>query len=191
MSSRSPSATYLAKAVAHEVGWDSGKPIHLNWLIFVTVAVWPVVFAIYGLYDLRRPTHATTEFQRLFNALLMSLLLVVLITFVIDIDVSHGFIVWLLGFSLVTIITGRLVTRRLTHALNARAITSQVTLIAGTNDEARALARTLLRRPWMGYRVCGFVELAPSGLDSMDGLPVFGTVDEHRGHQHRHMAYGQ
>jgi hypothetical protein len=29
-------------------------------------------------------------------------------------------------------------------------VTSQVTLIAGTNDEARALARTLVRRPWMG-----------------------------------------
>jgi exopolysaccharide biosynthesis polyprenyl glycosylphosphotransferase len=53
-----------------------------------------------------------------------------------------------------------------------------VTLIAGTNDEARALARTLLRRPWMGYRVCGFVELTPSGLNSMDGLPVFGTVEQ-------------
>ena len=56
-------------------------------------------------------------------------------------------------------------------------MTSQVTLIAGTNDEARALARTLQRRPWMGYRVCGFVEVAPSGLEVMDGLPVFGTVD--------------
>jgi exopolysaccharide biosynthesis polyprenyl glycosylphosphotransferase len=171
-------STYLAKAVAHEIGWDSGKPIHLNWLIFATVTVWPLVFATYGLYDLRRPTHATAEFQRLFHALLMSLLLVLLITFMADINVSHGFIVWLFGFSLVSIITGRLATRGLTHALNAREITSQVTLIAGTNDEARALARTLLRRPWMGYRVCGFVELTPSGLKSMDGLPVFGTVEQ-------------
>jgi len=29
----------------------------------------------------------------------------------------------------------------------------------------------------MGYRVCGFVEVTPSGLDVMDGLPVLGTVD--------------
>lgn len=171
-------STFLAKAVAHEVGWDSGKPIHLSWQIFATVAVWPVVFATYGLYDLRRPTHATAEFQRLFHALLMSLLLVVLVTFLTDINISHGFVVWLFGFTLVSVITGRLATRGLTHALNARAITSQVTLIAGTNDEARALARTLLRRPWMGYRVCGFVELTPSGLNSMDGLPVFGTVEQ-------------
>ena len=91
----------LAKALAHEVGWDSGKPIHVNSLTFLTVAVWPVVFAIYGLYNLRRPTHATAEFQRLFNALLMSALLVLLITFVAKIDISRSFFAWLLGFSLV------------------------------------------------------------------------------------------
>ena len=143
------------------------------------MAVWPVVFAIYGLYDLRRPTHATAELQRLFNAILMSVLLVVLITVARDRSTSRAsFIVWLLGFGLVAVIGGRLITRRIGHALNARAITSQVTLIAGTNDEARALARTLLRRPWMGYRVCGFVEVTPSGLEIMDGLPVFGTVDD-------------
>ena len=50
--------------------------------IFLTAAVWPVIFAIYGLYDLRRPTHATAELQRLFNGVLMSVLLVVLITFI-------------------------------------------------------------------------------------------------------------
>jgi FlaA1/EpsC-like NDP-sugar epimerase len=68
--------------------------------------------------------------------------------------------------------------RRLTHGLNSRAITSQMTLIAGTNDEARALARTLQRRPWMGYRVCGFVEVTRSGLGVMDGIPVLGTVED-------------
>jgi exopolysaccharide biosynthesis polyprenyl glycosylphosphotransferase len=170
-------STYLAKSIAHGVGWDSGKSLNLEWPIFLTGAVWPVVFAIYGLYDLRRPTHATAELQRLFNAILMSVLLIVLVTFIGPIEISRSFVVWLLGLSLVTVVTGRLITRRLGHSLNARAVTSQVTLIAGTNDEARALARTLMRRPWMGYRVCGFVEVTPSGLEVMDGLPVFGTVE--------------
>jgi exopolysaccharide biosynthesis polyprenyl glycosylphosphotransferase len=106
----------------------------------------------------------------------MSVLLVVLVTFMIEADVSRGFVFWLLGFSLVTVVAGRLLTRRLTHTLNAREVTGQVTLIAGTNDEARALARTLGRRPWMGYRVCGFVEVTPCGLDSIDGLHVLGSV---------------
>jgi exopolysaccharide biosynthesis polyprenyl glycosylphosphotransferase len=150
----------------------------ISFPIFATVAIWPVVFAVYGLYDLRRPTHATAEMQRLFNAVAISVLLVVLVVFVTRINASRDFIPVLLTMALVTIFAGRLITRRLSHTLNARAITSQVTLIAGTNDEARALARTLQRRPWMGYRVCGFVEVAPSGLEVMDGLPVFGTIDD-------------
>ena len=167
----------LARSVAHDNLFQGGFA-KIDSLIFVTVLIWPVVFTIYGLYDLRRPTHATAEFQRLFNGVLMSVLLVVLVTALARINISRDFIIWLLGFGLVAVIGGRLVTRRIGHALNARAITSQVTLIAGTNDEARALARTLLRRPWMGYRVCGFVEVTPSGLEMMDGLPVFGTVDD-------------
>ena len=171
-------SVYLAKTVAPGDGWDGGISLRTNWPLFATVAVWPVVFTIYGLYDLRRPTHATAELQHLFNAVLMSVLLVVLITWVTRLQISRSFVVWLLAFSLVTIIVGRLMTRRLGHVMNSRAITSVVTLIAGTNDDARALARTLRRRPWMGYRPCGFVEDKPSGFDFIDGLPVFGAVED-------------
>ena len=167
-------AYVLARGLAHE---SIALPPH-DPLIFSTVAIWPIVFAIYGLYDLRRPTHATAELQRLFNAVAMSVLLVVLVIFVTKLNVARDFIPVLLSLGLVTVITGRLVTRRIGHSLNAHAVTSQVTLIAGTNDEARALARTLMRRPWMGYRVCGFVEVAPTGMGIIDGLPVFGTIDD-------------
>jgi exopolysaccharide biosynthesis polyprenyl glycosylphosphotransferase len=168
------SAAYLlAKVfVKDDFVFTLGQPV------FATIAIWPVVFAIYGLYDLRRPTHATAELQRLFNAIAICVLLVVLFYFVTQNQPRRDLIPVLLVVSLVTITTGRLVTRRLGHSLNAHAVTSLVTLIAGTNDEARALARTLQRRPWMGYRVCGFVEVAQSGLAVIDGLPVFGTVDD-------------
>jgi exopolysaccharide biosynthesis polyprenyl glycosylphosphotransferase len=168
----------LARGVIEYLKWDGGNHTLLfRPIVFATVAVWPVIFMVYGLYDLRRPTHATAEFQRLFNASMMSVLLVLLISFETQNDISRAFIGALLAFGFASVAVGRLVTRRLSHALNARAVTSQPTLIAGTNDEARALARTLLRRPWMGYRVCGFVEVNPSGLEVMDGLPVFGTVE--------------
>jgi exopolysaccharide biosynthesis polyprenyl glycosylphosphotransferase len=167
-------AYVLARTLVH----DDGQTLSLSYPIYATVAVWPVVFAIYGLYDLRRPTHATAEMQRLFSAVAISVLLVVLAIFAAKLTPSRDFIPVLLVIALVTITSGRLLTRRLGHSLNAHAVTSQITLIAGTNDEARALARTLQRRPWMGYRVCGFVEVSQSGLSVMDGLPVFGTVDD-------------
>ena len=165
-------AYILAKVMVGDFQISSAHPV------FATIAIWPVVFAIYGLYDLRRPTHATAELQRLFNAIAINVLLVVLFIFVTKSKSSVDFIPVLLVVSLVTVTAGRLLTRRLGHSLNAHAVTSQVTLIAGTNDEARALARTLQRRPWMGYRVCGFVEVTQSGLGVIDGLPVFGTVED-------------
>ena len=166
-------AYILAKAIVRDnFDFSVSQPI------FATIAIWPVVFAIYGLYDLRRPTHATAELQRLFNAIAINVLLVVLFVFVTKIKPSVDFIPVLLVVALLTVTAGRLMTRRLGHSLNAHAVTSQVTLVAGTNDEARALARTLQRRPWMGYRVCGFVEVTQSGLSVIDGLPVFGTVED-------------
>ena len=189
-------ATFVVDICAVFLGYYISKNLLSAWTdtshatritaIYATVAIWPVVFAVYGLYDLRRPTHATAEFRRLFNGAVMSVLLVALIAIEVDPRVNaskglilgRGFIPTLLVVCLVTVVAGRLVTRRLSHTLNARAVTSQLTLIAGTNDEARALARTLMRRPWMGYRVCGFVEVTRSGLEVMDGIPVLGTVDD-------------
>jgi exopolysaccharide biosynthesis polyprenyl glycosylphosphotransferase len=166
-------AYLLAKAIVKD-----GFAFSISHPIFATIAIWPVIFAVYGLYDLRRPTHATAELQRLFNAIAICVLLVVLFIFITKLRPALDFIPVLLVLSLATITAGRLMTRRLGHSLNAHAVTSQITLVAGTNDEARALARTLQRRPWMGYRVCGFVEVTQSGLTVMDGLPVFGTVDD-------------
>jgi exopolysaccharide biosynthesis polyprenyl glycosylphosphotransferase len=185
--------TFAVDVVAVIAGYDLARAILALWfpspplsasgglfrpIVFATVAVWPVVFAVYGLYDLRRPTHVAAELRRLFNAIVMSVLLVVLVTFEAQTDTRREFIPVLLVACLLTVTAGRMSIRRLTHGLNSRAITSQMTLIAGTNDEARALARTLQRRPWMGYRVCGFVEVTRSGLGVMDGIPVLGTVED-------------
>ena len=170
---------FLAKTIL-QLYFAGSKPdtTSVRGAVLATVAVWPVVFAIYGLYDLRRPTHVAAELRRLFNAVVMSVLLVVLITFEAEADPRRELIPVLLVTCLLTVVAGRMSIRRLTHGLNTHAITSQTTLIAGTNDEARALARTLQRRPWMGYRVCGFIEVTRSGLDVMDGIPVLGTVED-------------
>jgi exopolysaccharide biosynthesis polyprenyl glycosylphosphotransferase len=148
--------------------------------VFATALVWPLIFAVYGLYDLRRPTHITAEMQRLFQAVVTSVMVVALIIFAARIDVSRSFIVSLFVFCLVTAASGRLLVRRMSHSLNARGVTSQPTLIAGCNEEARTLARSFRRRPWMGFDVKGFVDVGRTGNDTIDGLPVLGGIDDVR-----------
>jgi exopolysaccharide biosynthesis polyprenyl glycosylphosphotransferase len=57
-------------------------------------------------------------------------------------------------------------------------LTSLPTVVVGGNDEARAIARTLRRRRWMGYDVRGFIDVGASGRDTIDALPVLGLVDD-------------
>ena len=170
---------FIAKAI-HADLWDH-QPAPLPSLtsgIYLTVFAWPVVFAMYGLYDIRRSTHVTAELQRLFHAVAMCVLFVVLVSFLTRIDMSRSFIAALVVMCLATTVAGRLVMRRVSHVLNHRALTSQPTIIVGGNDEARAIARILRRRPWMGYQVRGFIDVAPSGRDTIDNLPVLGLVDD-------------
>ena len=170
---------FLAK-VFRDGDLDIGPALlrRVDTAIFATALVWPVIFALYGLYDLRRPTHITAEMQRLFQAVVTSVLVVALVAFAVRLDVSRSFIVSLLLFCLVTTAVGRLLVRRVAHTLNARGVTAQPTLIAGCNEEARTLARTFRRRPWMGYSISGFVDVGNTGQTSIDGLPVMGTVDD-------------
>jgi exopolysaccharide biosynthesis polyprenyl glycosylphosphotransferase len=118
--------------------------------------------------------------QRLFQAVITSVLVVALVAFAARIDVSRSYIVSLLVFCLLTTVSGRLLVRRMAHALNARGVTAQPTLIAGCNEEARTLARTLRRRPWMGFNITGFVDVGNTGQTSIDGLPVMGAIDDVR-----------
>jgi exopolysaccharide biosynthesis polyprenyl glycosylphosphotransferase len=173
---------YVLAKVFRDGDLDIGPALlrRVDTAIFVTAFVWPVVFALYGLYDLRRPTHITAEMQRLFQAVITSVLVVALVAFAARIDVSRSYIVSLLVFCLLTTVSGRLLVRRMAHALNARGVTAQPTLIAGCNEEARTLARTLRRRPWMGFNITGFVDVGNTGQTSIDGLPVMGAIDDVR-----------
>jgi len=169
---------YLAAKVIHNrVSMGTTLPDPFDSTLFLTIAAWPVIFGIYGLYDLRRSTHVTAEMRQLFHAVIFSMLVVVLVAFSAKLSISRSFIASLLALSLVTTIGGRMLVRRINHGLNARFITSQPTIIVGCNDEARAMARTLARRRWLGYDVRGFMEVANAGVATVDGLAVLGTVD--------------
>ena len=75
--------------------------------------------------------------------------------------------------------TTRLAVRRVTRFLQARNLVGERVLVVGTNDEARALARTLARKQWLGYAPVGFAETSAGTVtDVVDSLPVTGSVDD-------------
>jgi FlaA1/EpsC-like NDP-sugar epimerase len=96
----------LATVVSPYAPW--GTRTHFPFLIVATVAIWPLVFAVFGLYDVRRQT----DMHRVVNAGLVAALFVLMVLFFARIDVSRDYFAALLVFSLVTVVVARLVTRQ-------------------------------------------------------------------------------
>jgi FlaA1/EpsC-like NDP-sugar epimerase len=102
----------LAKAVVDMInGTTTGLFRHV---IFATVAIWPVVFALFGLYSPRRLMHVSRdELLRGGAAAVVATLLVVLVTFEARTEPQRYFIPALLVCCLLTVSLGRVVTRLL------------------------------------------------------------------------------
>ena len=110
----------LARTIIHGsslLGENSWQAISRP--VFATVAIWPVVFATFGLYQPRRLIHSHLgELQRLLTASVVAASLCALVIFVTRIAVSRDFIAVLLGSCLANVAVGRVVTRLLALAVN-------------------------------------------------------------------------
>jgi hypothetical protein len=103
----------LARTIVHSpfFGWNA--------TVLATAAIWPVVFATFGLYQPWRLVQAhLVELQRLLTACVVAALLCVLVIFVARVEVARDFIPVLLGFCIFTMVTGRAVTRFLALTAN-------------------------------------------------------------------------
>jgi FlaA1/EpsC-like NDP-sugar epimerase len=88
-------------------------------ITFVTVTIWPVAFAISGLYQPGRLIHPNpAELLRLLAASVVVAFLVLLIGYLTRSDLPRFFIPVLLGSCLVNVVAGRIVTRSLALAVN-------------------------------------------------------------------------
>ena len=158
---------------------DTRSPFTLGgrW-VMLTVPLWLVIFAAYGLYDRRELDAPSEEIRRLFHGITVSLVAVVMVTFWAKFAVSRGWIASLALFCTLTVGAGRLAVRRLGRRLSVRGYLCSPALIVGTNEEARTIARSLLRQRQLGYRAVGFVSVGPVPTGSVDGLPIVGRVED-------------
>ncbi|HMC72062.1 MAG TPA: sugar transferase, partial [Mycobacteriales bacterium] len=157
----------------------SRTPFALNgrWVL-LTIPLWLLVFAAYGLYDRRGLDAPSEEIRRLFHGITVSLVAIVMVTFFAKFAVSRGWIASLALFCTLTVAVGRFAVRKLTGRLSASGYLCTTALIVGTNEEARTIARSLHRHRKLGYSAVGFVSVSPVATGSVDGLPVVGTVDD-------------
>jgi exopolysaccharide biosynthesis polyprenyl glycosylphosphotransferase len=145
--------------------------------VLLTIPLWLVIFAAYGLYDRRELDAPSEEMRRLFHGITVSLVAIVMVTFFAKFAVSRGWIASLAFFCALTVGAGRFAVRKLSGRLSASGYLCTPALIVGTNEEARTIARSLRRNRKMGYSAVGFVSVGPAPTGTVDGLPVVGAVD--------------
>ena len=150
--------------------------VHLV-LAFVTFPVWIVAFALNKLYQSRSVERPTEEFRRILNASLLSVGVMVALSFALQFkSLSRLWVLSVLVFVPVLMVIERTVARRIFVKLRRHGLICRPILIIGTDADAIGLLHAAQRSPDLGYRVIGFV--GPDDIGIRGGVSVLGGIDD-------------
>jgi len=145
--------------------------------VFFLMPVWVVVFAVFGLYDLKNLFAGTKEYSLVFNAGTLGIMLVILFTFFEpELVVARAWV--LLSWVLVILCVGlgRFAFRRVVHQLRHHGNFMTPVLIVGANEEGRAIARQFQDNPNAGIKVMGFVDDTVNvDIDPVTDISILGS----------------
>lgn len=155
-------------------------------------AIFLFVLAANGGYTARRGSSLVTELVRVTNAALISIVIVVAITFGFR-PFAFSRLLFLYDGILIVALLGaaRGIRRQVEARLRQRGIGVERVLIVGAGEVGRAVMRTMVARPDFGYVVVGFVDDDPvrgktdvgrfralGGLDNIESIVHSEKVDE-------------
>ncbi|MFQ5924079.1 MAG: sugar transferase [Anaerolineales bacterium] len=145
-------------------------------LTLALIPIWLTIFAATGLYRRKNLLGGTLEYELVFRATTLGMMVVVIAGFL-----APGFVIargWLLLAWLVTFLltaAGRYWIRRPIYGMRRRGYFRRRTLIAGCNEEAQLMARQLELWRSSGMEVIGAV----GDHEGVDGtLTVLGRLDQ-------------
>jgi exopolysaccharide biosynthesis polyprenyl glycosylphosphotransferase len=153
------------------------------------IPVWLTIFALTGLYNRRYLLGGIQEYDRVFRAITVGMLLVIMAGFLKPVFIfARGWLLLAWIFAFLGIAAGRFVLRRIVYAARQHGYFLTPALLVGANEEGCSLAQQLLGWRTSGLHVLGFVDdQRPSGTVVYDHLQVMGSVSEldQLIHQHR------
>lgn len=142
-----------------------------------TLPVWPVLFARQHMYASRFLTRMVDELRRVVRVVVVGVVAIVVVGWLLGDPVARSWIAVFLPVALASVALERLAVRRwFVHRRRAGRSLRDV-IIVGTNDEARALARSFAD-PSLGYRAVGFVAVDDDAPVTLDGLAVWQSTPD-------------
>lgn len=152
-------------------------------LAWVLIPIWLALFALLRLYDFQYLLGGTSEYARAINGCTSGMMLVVGASFVDpSFIISRAWLVMAWLISCILICCTRLFLRRLAYTLRGLGYFVTPAVIVGTNSEAMSLAAQLRESMSSGMAIVGFVsegytESLDRGANSLNGIPVVGTLE--------------
>ncbi|MBM4422914.1 MAG: sugar transferase [Chloroflexi bacterium] len=161
-------------------------------LFSALTAIFLAAFAANGGYTARRGSSLISEIVRVGNAALISIVIVVAITFGLR-PLAYSRLLFFYDGVLIVLLLGaaRAVRRQVEARLRKRGVGVQRVLIVGAGEVGRTVMRTMVARPDLGYSVVGFVDDDPvkgatdigrfralGGLDCVESIIKTERVDE-------------
>jgi exopolysaccharide biosynthesis polyprenyl glycosylphosphotransferase len=149
-------------------------------LVLWLIPVWLFIFGLHRLYDLHTVLAGMDEYVRVAQATSMSMMALILVTFLEPtFVVARGWLLLTWGLSVISVSTGRFLVRLVVQAARSRGHLVTPVLIIGANEEGRAIAAHLRESPAAGARVVGFLDdRVDEGREIAPGLRVLGMIDD-------------
>jgi exopolysaccharide biosynthesis polyprenyl glycosylphosphotransferase len=180
-------AFYLSYVVRYEIGFPYPVdpqydapffPSYLPQAVMLTVLCL-LTYRINGLYERRRARRWIDETYRLVNGTMTSIVAIMAVTFFVQpLVYSRGMLV-LAGLLIVAFLSAARLTQHWVEAwLRSRGIGVARVLIVGAGEVGRAVIRSLLGNPGLGYQIVGFVDDDPDkGSTRLGRIPGFGSLE--------------
>jgi exopolysaccharide biosynthesis polyprenyl glycosylphosphotransferase len=123
------------------------------------LAIWHFSFAAVGLYHSRRLSSRLDELVDVVKAVTLAVLAVFLLDHALGVNQFPARVAWLFwAIAVVACAISRMALRFLLQQLRLHGRNLRHLLIVGTNTRALDLASKINSRPWLGYRLLGFVD---------------------------------
>jgi exopolysaccharide biosynthesis polyprenyl glycosylphosphotransferase len=137
-----------------------------------------LMFRIDGLYNPNRRPRVLGEVYRVVNGTATSLIAVMAATFFTQPETYSRVMMVLAGVLVIILLS---VSRLVQHAVIAdrrrRGLGTDSVLVLGAGEVGRAVMRTILASPGLGYRITGYLDDDPEKQGGLGRIPSLGDLD--------------
>jgi Undecaprenyl-phosphate glucose phosphotransferase len=142
------------------------------------------VFAASGLYEMRRGASRVDEAFKIATAVSLTVVAGIVVNTLMpllgsdDLPFSRNVLVFGWFFAIVGCVLARAIHRAAVIWLRSVGVDTRRLLIVGAREPGQLVWETIRRRPYLGYRVQGFISDSADIGSTVDGLPILGRTEQ-------------